>query len=164
VAFIEEGGEEEAAGTSIDHQWRLWSFNERVNGGEKGEEINVAVKFLNAEETDGALGLRAGSVGAGGRASRACSGSALLALGSRRGPEAGQGLGRRLEFLGTPLMEVSGLGGCVLGRGREDVAAVGRERDGRTYLRQAGEGALKAGPAPSGERRGSGGSVSCERF
>jgi hypothetical protein len=61
-------------------------------------------------------------------------------------------------------MEVSGLGGCVLGRGREDVAAVGRERDGRTYLRQAGEGALKAGPAPSGERRGSGGSVSCERF
>jgi hypothetical protein len=80
------------------------------------------------------------------------------------GPEAGQGLGRQLEFLGTPLMEVSGLGGCVLGRGREDVAAVGRERDGRTYLRQAGEGALKAGPAPSGERRGSGGSVSCERF
>jgi hypothetical protein len=102
VAFIEEGGEEEAAGTSIDHQWCLWSFNERVNGGEKGEERNVAVKFLNTEETDGALGLRAGSVGAGGRASRACSGSALLALGSRRarrGPNAGRG--RLLGLLGA---------------------------------------------------------------
>jgi hypothetical protein len=101
MTFI-EGGEEEAAGTSIDHQWRLWSFNERVNGGEKGEERNVAVKFLNAEETDGALGLRAGSVSAGGRASRACSGSALLALGSRRarrGPDAGRG--RLLGLLGV---------------------------------------------------------------
>jgi hypothetical protein len=30
-----------------------------------------------------------------------------------------------------PLIEVSGLGGCVVGRGREDVAVVGRERDER---------------------------------
>jgi hypothetical protein len=115
MAFIEEGGEEEAVGTSIDHQWRLWSFNERVNGGEKGEERNVAVKFLNAEETDGALGLRAGSVGAGGRASRACSGSALPALGSRRGPDAGRG--RPLGLLGV--------GGCSSGSWRVGVERAG---------------------------------------
>jgi hypothetical protein len=131
VAFIEEGGEEEAVGTSIDHQWRLWSFNERVNGGEKGEERNVTVKFLNAEETDGALGLRAGSVGAGGRASRACSGSALLALGSRRGPDAGRG--RLLGLLGA--------GGCSSGSWRVGVDCAGAGRGCRGF---------RVGPGSSG--------------
>jgi hypothetical protein len=116
------------------------------------------VGVAGVEAARGRLGLplvcrgAAGAAWSGGRIARPRDRGRLelgqgASAGMRAGPEAGQGLGRRLEFLGTPLMEVSGLGGCVLGRGREDVAAVGRERDGRTYLRQAGEGARMEGIA-----------------